>query len=95
MRNSLVTRMFTALARGEMEPQEPVRLAPAAVLSIDTETCLCLRCQATGEQDVIRFEAGMVWRVCRCCRAVCENGYETDYVLRDDGTVQNMSEVEQ
>ncbi len=74
----LEKRWFQTILKSELKTK---------VNSVKTEYCYCLNCQVAGEQDVVLFENGLIWRVCRCCKRVSENGYLTDWLLCDDGSL--------
>jgi len=89
VRTSLIVRQFFALLAGAIPVQEVKPVMVARVLECVSEFAICQQCSAHGDQDVIRFENGVQWEVCRCCRAVHENGKLTDFVL-SDGYVERM-----
>lgn len=87
MDNSFAVRQFFALAKGEIPAGQVInRLDP--VRAVETRYLVCGRCHTVADQDVIRFQNGITWRVCRCCRAIHENNLLTGYALMDNGVIR-------
>jgi hypothetical protein len=87
MDNSFAVRQFFALVKGENPVGDVInRVDP--VRMVETKHLVCFRCHTVGDQDVIRFQNGMNWRVCRCCRAIHENNVLTGFALMDNGAIR-------
>lgn len=90
MNNSLVSRMFLALARRDVPQARPIHGSEMKTEQVMAESRLCGHCWFYGQVDIVKFSNRITWSICRRCGCVDENGTPSGYVMLDNGQLEAL-----